>query len=290
MEDKSNLKLEDVKFIVDFLKEYGQEATAALIDSLHKDDAEMVQQLVDTIDSQVHKTTKNANEFQSQSRSKPIKEAATKVTQIAKDSAAEVKGYAQSALSAITSFWKDTVEKGKEAIQQAKEKTKELGRAGGEKVAQTFSKGFNKAVIANREFMIYNNKRQATAHKIRINDLEKVNERINKINERAIILKSAFVRNPEQYRAEKLAEISDAKNIVTKMIDKAQAQIDSLNLKNNRYREDIAQAEVNIAELSQEKTKAEPTLDEILEKAAKEVAMDKQMSNRATLNRDSVSR
>ncbi len=288
MNEKGKLQLEDVKFIVDFLKEYGQEATAVLIDSLHKDDAEMAQQLVSTIDSQVHKTTKNENELQS--RSKPIKEAATKVTQIAKDSAVEVKGYAQTALSAITSFWKDTVEKGKEAIQQAKEKIKELGRAGGEKVAQTFSKGFNKAVIANREFMIYNNKRQATAHKIRINDLEKVNKRINKINERTIILKSAFVRNPEQYRAEKLAEISDAKNAVTKMIDKEQAQIDSLNLKSNKYREDIAQAEVNIEELSQEKTKAEPTLDEVLDKAAKEVAMDKKVSSRATLNRDNLSR
>ena len=43
-------------------------------------------------------------------------------------------------------------------------------------------------------------------------------------------------------------------------------------------------------ELSQKKTKAESSLDEVIDKAAKEAVIDKNAPSKATLNRDNLSR
>lgn len=298
---------EDIQKAIEFLNQYGYDVTAKLMERMNEKDAELMKFVMETMKENGDKgKIKNT-----QMERGPIKNVTNQIRTATKGRLVEVRDDLKEMGENIKGFWKNIADKSKEAIREARQKALNLVGQGKTEVqrgasltACKFAVTFNKAVISERGRMLQRNHMHRDRSMKRLENLEKIKRRTNNIKERGIIIRSAFAKNPEQYRKKALEDLSNARGYIDRLIAEEKAYLNRINDHGRRLENEINEAkknikdlefemenllnpkekETNIKNLENAKASKEPSLDDIINK------IETQMKSEKVVNIDRGSR
>lgn len=261
----------------EFLRKFSETIVAETMSKLAKSDIESLRQLDEIQQNHKERYNEKIQKFEqrtndskeiSKTAREPINQTIQAVKSFGNDLGNEVKGYATQIKENIHDFWNSTKEKLQQASKEAADKTKEFGHDAGKAIASKFGKDFISTAIIAKEYQLIPANQILQSNKRELARLEKLKQRLDKVNERVIIAKSVFVRNPAEYREKSMEALKNSKGFLSEMIEDTKREISSSEKNVNQIKETIRDLEVT-------KSKNRETLDQIINKYKKETEKER---------------